>query len=81
MFKKQEPAKDFRKLWFCEPRIGHQVSFGKLLIEIKSINDDTLFWEEVSFNAYEEVNTPTMIKDKALRKAFIREHVVPKKII
>ena len=77
MFKKQDSVTAFRKLWHCEPEIGHQVSFGKLLIEIKSIDDNSLFWEEVPFNAASEVNTPTMLKDKEQRKAFTRTHVLP----
>jgi len=76
MFKKQDSAKAFRKLWLCEPKIGHQVSFGNLLIEIKSIDDDTLFWETVPLNTATESKSPTMIKDKVERKAFLSKHVL-----
>lgn len=80
MFKKQDSAKAFRKLWLCEPQIGHQVSFGNLLIEIKSIDDDALFWEAVPLNTAVESKTPTMIKDKAKRKEFLIKHVLTSNI-
>lgn len=77
MFKKQDSAKDFRKVWICEPKVGHQVSLSKMIIEIKSIKGDVLFWEEVSWNTAKESQSPMMIKDKVQRKAFMRDHVLP----
>jgi hypothetical protein len=76
MFTKQDSAKTFRKLWLCEPEIGHQVTLSNMLIAISAIEGDTLFWQEISWDKNDETKSPNMIADKTRRKAFINEHVL-----
>lgn len=50
MFTKQDSAQAFKRMWCKEPKVGEQITFGKILIEIKKIEGDTLFWEEVPWS-------------------------------
>lgn len=50
MFTKQDSAQAFKRMWCKEPKVGEQITFGNILIEIKKIEGDTLFWEEVPWS-------------------------------
>ncbi|NGZ66588.1 hypothetical protein G6Z92_06260 [Vibrio aestuarianus subsp. cardii] len=54
MFTKQDSAQAYKQLWSKEPQVGHQISFGQLLIEIKKIEGDALFWESVPWSELKE---------------------------
>lgn len=62
MFSKTESVEEFKSLWGSFPVVGTQVTFGRILIEAKSIGSDGMVkWEEQSFDA--------LLSDKA--QAFI----------
>lgn len=50
MFTRVEKVEAFKKLWSREPIIGWQISYGKLLIEIKSIEEGLIHWEQTDWD-------------------------------
>ncbi len=46
-FTKTESVDHFKGFWNTLPVVGETMTYGKIQIQIKKIEDETIFWEEI----------------------------------